>query len=582
MSEQGARPIVSPLLEVLREQAGQLDGDVRVYETSLVERISDGVARLPEPSARWLDKSSLLQVLREQASQLVSQVRFQDIGTVQQVGNGVATLSGLPRARTEELVTFPTGVQGLILNLDRDRIDVILLGPDEGIQGGDLVTATGRRLRVPVGQKLLGRVVNPLGEALDGRGPVDATEFHYLERDAPGIVERAPVNEPLQTGLKIVDALIPIGRGQRELIVGDRQTGKTTVAVDTILNQRDYGVECVYVAIGQKKSTTLSTIQTLRRGGAMPYTAVVASSPDDPPALRYLAPYAGCTMAEFLMHKGHDVLIVYDDLSKHADAYRELSLLLRRPPGREAYPGDIFYLHARLLERACKLAPPSSPPRGGKEGGLSGGSLTALPIAETQRGNIVAYIPTNLISATDMRIVLDADLFNRGVKPAVNVRRSVSRGGSAVQPPAIRTVAAELRLQLAQFEEVARFARFGIEVDEATQRQIRRGERLRAVLSQPAHRPLSLAAQVVVLLAATEGYLDDLVLEDVPAFEGGLLARLEAAHPEIDQQINRTGELTSEALEVLTASIAKYHAAWLDGRALNPAGGSGTEGRTEQ
>jgi F-type H+-transporting ATPase subunit alpha len=287
-------------------------------------------------------------------------------------------------------------------------------------------------------------------------------------------------------------------------------------------------------------------------------------------------------MAEFLMHKGHDVLIVYDDLSKHADAYRELSLLLRRPPGREAYPGDIFYLHARLLERACKLALPSSPPRGGKEGGLSGGSLTALPIAETQRGNIVAYIPTNLISATDMRIVLDTDLFNRGVKPAVNVRRSVSRGGSAVQPPAIRTVAAELRLQLAQFEEVARFARFGIEVDETTQRQIRRGERLRAVLSQPAHRPLSLAAQVVVLLAATEGYLDDLALEDVPAFEGGLLARLEAAHPEIDQQINRTGELTSEALEVLTTTIAKYHAAWLDGRDPNLARGSGTERGTEQ
>ena len=604
MSEQDTRPIVSPLLEVLREQASQLDGEVRVHETSLVERISDGVARLPEPSAGWLDKSSLLQILCEQANQLVSRVRFQDIGIVQQVGNGVATLSGLPRARTEELVTFPTGVQGLILNLDRDRIDVILLGPDEDIQGGDLVTATGRRLRLPVGQKLLGRVVNPLGEALDGRGPVDATESHYLERDAPGIIERAPVNEPLQTGLKIVDALIPIGRGQRELIVGDRQTGKTTVAVDAVLNQRGSGVECVYVAIGQKKSTTLSTIQTLRRGGAMPYTAVVASSPDDPPALRYLAPYAGCTMAEFLMHKGHDVLIVYDDLSKHADAYRELSLLLRRPPGREAYPGDIFYLHARLLERACKLAPPSSPPQGGKgkgtspprggreigaspprrvkEGGGRGGSLTALPIAETQRGHIVAYIPTNLISATDMRIVLDADLFNRGVKPAVNVRRSVSRGGSAVQPPAIRTVAAKVRLQLAQFEEVARFARFGIEVDEATQRQIRRGERLQAVLSQAAHRPLSLAAQVVVLLAATEGYLDELALEDVPAFEGGLLARLEAAHPEIDQQINRTGEMSAEARDVLTTMIARYHAAWLDGRDPDLSRGSGMERDTEQ
>jgi F-type H+-transporting ATPase subunit alpha len=604
MSEQGARPIVSPLLQALREQVDQLDGDVRIYDTGLVQRISDSVVPLRGPRAKGLGASSLLQVLCEQAGQQVSRVRFQDIGTVQHIGNGVATLSGLPRARTEELVTFPTGVQGLILNLDRDRIDVILLGPDEDIQGGDLVTATGRRLRVPVGQRLLGRVVNPLGEALDGRGPIDAAEFHYLERDAPGIVERAPVNEPLQTGLKIVDALIPIGQGQRELIVGDRQTGKTTLAVDAILNQRDSGVECVYVAIGQKKSSALSVIQTLRGEGAMPYTAVVVSSPDDPPALRYLAPYAGCTMAEFLMHKGHDVLVVYDDLSKHADAYRELSLLLRRPPGREAYPGDIFYLHARLLERACKLAPPSSPPRGGREIGASppqggegkgtspsrggkegrpnGGSLTALPIAETQRGNIVAYIPTNLISATDMRIVLDADLFNRGVKPAVNVRRSVSRGGSAVQPPAIRTVAAELRLQLAQFEEVARFARFGIEVDEATQRQIRRGERLQVVLSQPAHRPLSLAAQVVVLLAATEGYLDDLALDDVPAFGGGLLARLEAAHPEIDQQINRTGELTAEARDVLTTTIARYHAAWLDGRDPNLARGSGMERGTEK
>ena len=648
MNDPETRPDVSSLLRALHEQTGQLDGDVRVYDTGLVKRISDSVSTLQVGPRAGPNVSTLLEAIREQRDQVGRGVRFHDVGTVQHIGNGVATLSGLPRARTDELVTFPTGVQGLILNLDHDRIDVILLGPDEGIQGGDLVTATGRRLRVPVGQKLLGRVVNPLGEALDERGPVDATESHYLERDAPGIVERAPVNEPLQTGLKIVDALIPIGRGQRELIVGDRQTGKTTVAVDAILNQRGSGVECVYVAIGQKKSTTLSTIQTLRRGGAMPYTAVVASSPDDPPALRYLAPYAGCTMAEFLMHKGHDVLIVYDDLSKHADAYRELSLLLRRPPGREAYPGDIFYLHARLLERACKLAPPSSPPWGGKgkgmsppqggkgrgtsppqgereigasppqegegkgtppspggkergvslpmegkesraslpvgrkEGGMSGGSLTALPIAETQRGNIVAYIPTNLISATDMRIVLDADLFNRGVKPAVNVRRSVSRGGSAVQPPAIRTVAAELRLQLAQFEEVARFARFGIEVDEATQRQIRRGERLQVVLSQAAHRPLSLAAQVVVLLAATEGYLDDLALEDVPAFEGGLLARFEAAHPEIDQQINRTGELSTEALDVLTTTIARYHAAWLDGRDRDLTRGSGMERGTEE
>jgi F-type H+-transporting ATPase subunit alpha len=419
--------------------------------------------------------ASLLQALREQADQQVSQVRFHDVGTVQHIGDGVATLSGLPRARTDELLAFPTGVRGLILNLDRDCIDVILLGPDEGIQGGDLVTATGERLRVPVGHKLLGRVVNPLGEPLDGRGPIDATEFRYLEREAPSIVERAPVDTPLHTGLKIVDALVPIGRGQRELIVGDRQTGKTALAMDAILNQRDSGVLCVYVAVGQKKSSTLAVIETLRSGDALPYTTVVTSSPDDPPALRYLAPYSGCTMAEFLMHGGRDVLIVYDDLSKHANAYRELSLLLRRPPGREAYPGDIFYLHARLLERACKLSDAAG-----------GGSLTALPIVEMQRGNIAAYIPTNLISINDGQIVLDVDLFNRGVKPAVNVGLSVSRVGGAAQTAAMRDVAGRLRLELAQFEEVARFARFGAEVDEATQRQIRRGERLRAVLRQPA------------------------------------------------------------------------------------------------
>ncbi len=564
MSEQSVRPDVASLLQTLREQANQSGDQVRFHDAGVVQRISDSVATLPDLPRVQPDTASLLHALREQTGQLVSQVRFHDVGTVQHVGDGVATLSGLPHARTDELLTFPTGVQGLILNLDHDLIDVILLGPDEGIQGGALVTAAGERLRVPVGHKLLGRVVNPLGEPLDERGAVDAAELRYLERDAPGIVERAPVNEPLHTGLKIVDALVPIGRGQRELIVGDRQTGKTTLAVDTILNQRDSGVLCVYVAIGQKKSSTLAVIETLRREGALSYTTVVTSSPDDPPALRYLAPYAGCTMAEFLMHQGRDVLIVYDDLSKHADAYRELSLLLRRPPGREAYPGDIFYLHARLLERACKLAPPSPPPPGsppsfppigGEEGRAGGGSLTALPIVEMQRGNVAAYIPTNLISINDGQIVLDADLFNRGIKPAVNVGLSVSRVGGAAQTAAMRDVAGKLRLELAQFEEVARFARFGAEVDEATQRQIRRGERLRAVLTQPAHQPLSLASQVVVLLAATEGILDGIALEDVPAFEGGLLARFEAEHPESYYQINRSGELPTEMREALAEAM---------------------------
>jgi len=562
MSEQSVRPDAAALLRALREQADQLDDRVRFRDVSLVKRISDRAATLQGLSRVEPDITSVLQALREQAGHLAGQVRFHEVGTVQQIGDGVATLSGLLHACTDELVAFPTGVQGLILNLDHAHIDVILLGPDQGIQGGDLVTATGERIRVPVAHQLLGRVVNPLGKPLDERGPIEATGFHYLERDAPDIIERAPVDKPLHTGLKIVDALVPIGRGQRELIVGDRQTGKTALAVDAILNQHDTDVACVYVAIGQKKSSTLAVIETLRRRGAMSNTTVVMSSPDDPPALRYLAPYAGCTMAEFLMYEGRDVLIVYDDLSKHADAYRELSLLLRRPPGREAYPGDVFYLHARLLERACKLSADAG-----------GGSLTALPIVEMQRGNIAAYIPTNLISISDGQIVLDADLFNRGTKPAVNVGQSVSRVGGAAQTAAMRAVASELRLELAQFEEVARFARFGTEVDEATRRQIQRGQRLRAVLRQPAHQPLSLASQVVVLLAVIEGYLDAIAPEEVPAFESGLRDRFKAEQQGILNQVNRSGGLTDEMREALTEMIADYHTAWLEGDASRGAEG---------
>ncbi|MCR4405799.1 MAG: F0F1 ATP synthase subunit alpha [Anaerolineae bacterium] len=548
------KPIPQPDTTLPR-QALRQQTDQRVDRAGLVQRLSDDAASHLKILPVQPNIPLLLQLLREQASQLVAQVRFHDVGTVQRVGDGVATLSGLPGARTDELVVFPTGVQGMILNLDHDLIDVILLGPDEGIQGGDLVTASGERLRVPVGHNLPGRVVNPLGQPLDGRGPIDAADFRYLERDAPGIIERAPVHEPLHTGLKIVDALVPIGRGQRELIIGDRQTGKTSIAIDAIINQRGSGVLCVYVAIGQKKSSTLTVIETLRRHNALVYTIVVVSSPDDPPALRYLAPYAGCTMAEGLVYDGHDVLIVYDDLSKHADTYRELSLLLRRPPGREAYPGDVFYLHARLLERACKLSPEAG-----------NGSLTALPIVETQRGNIAAYIPTNLISITDGQIVLDTELFNRGIKPAINVGQSVSRVGGAAQTAAMRAVARHLRLELAQFEEVARFARFGTEVDEATQRQIRRGERLRTVLKQPPQQPLSIAAQVIILLAAIEGFLDDIPPEDVPAFERGLLSRFQAEHPGLYHHIDRSGELDEKTREILLAMLAEYHATWSGGK----------------
>lgn len=551
MGEESSRSDVASLLQALREHVGKLPSQARLHDADLTQRIGDRVVPPPDLPPVQADLAPLFRTLREHVDQTASQVHFKDTGVVQRIGDGVATLSGLPNASTEELVTFPTGVQGLILNLDRDSIDVILLGPTEGTRGGDLVATTGERLRVPVGRLLLGRVVSPLGKSLDGEGPIAAEESRHLDRDPPSIIERAPVDQPMHTGLKIIDALVPIGRGQRQLILGDRQTGKTTLAVDAILNQRNSDVQCVYVAIGQKKSSTLAVIELLRSRGALSNTVVVMSSPDDPPSLRYLAPYAGCTMAESLLQEGRDVLIVYDDLSKHADAYRELSLLLRRPPGREAYPGDIHYLQARLLERACKLSDKAG-----------GGSLTALPIAETQRGNVVAYIPTNLISATDIRILLDSDLFNRGVMPAIDVGLSVSRGAGIAQTAALRTVALRLRVQLAQFEDVARFARFGIEVDESTQRRIRRGERLRAVLEQPAHRPLPLAAQVIVLLAASEGFLDDISIEAIPAFEGELLAWFENRPAGPWHQISRTGELSWEAREMLMTEIGEFRETW--------------------
>ncbi len=549
MSDASKQPDIASLLQEIRDQADQLDSKVRLDKAKMIKRISDRVVSRLNASDSQPDVAPTLQALRQKAGELETQVRFHAVGTVQHIGSGVARLSGLPSARTEELVNFPTGVQGMVLDLDQTLLDVILLGPDEGIQGGDLVTGTGERLRVPVGPQLLGRVLNPLGEPLDEQGPVDAAAFHYLERDAPGIVDRAPVQEPLQTGLKAIDALVPIGRGQRELIIGERQTGKTSLAVDTILNQRDSGVLCVYVAIGQKKSTALSVIETLRQARALSYTIVVMSGPDDPPALRYLAPYAGCTMAEFLMYGGNDALIVYDDLSKHADAYRELSLLLRRPPGREAYPSDIFYLHSRLLERACKLAE--------SEGGTS---LTALPIVEIQSGNLSAYIPTNLISITDGQIVLDTDLFNRNIKPALDVGLSVSRVGGAAQTPAMQEVSSNLRLELSQYEEVERFSRFGTEVDQATQSQIQRGRRLQEVLTQPVHQPLSLASQTLILLAATEGILDNVPIDEISAFEKALLDHLQSEHPELIHQINHSGELEDKVRATLLEAMRNHSA----------------------
>ncbi len=557
MSDQHPSANVNTLLEKIQSELKSLGEDLQIQKTGHIQRLSDQAAALVATKRAAPDLDAVLQTLHQASSQMVPQVRFYDVGTVQHIGDGVATLSGLPSARTDEIVTFSTGVQGLILNLDHARIDVVLLGSDAGIQGGSLVTAAGQRVRVPVGHQLLGRVVDPLGDPLDDHGPIEATESHYLDREAPDIIERTPVDEPMHTGLKIVDALIPIGRGQRELILGDRQTGKSTLAVDAILNQRESDVLCVYVAIGQKKSSTLAIIETLRRHDVLEKCIVVLSGPDDPPALRYLAPYAGCTMAEFLMHAGRDVLIVYDDLSRHADAYRELSLLLRRPPGREAYPGDIFYLHARLLERACKLQPIQD------NGEEIHRSLTALPIVETQRGNVSAYIPTNLISICDGQIVLDTDLFNRGVKPAVNVGKSVSRVGGEAQTGIMRKLAGELKLELSQYEEVARFARFGAQVDEATRRQIRRGERLRAALTQAAHHPRSLAVQIVTLLAATEGILDTIPANQVSNFEAYLIEEITSAHPELIQRVNRTYALPAEDRKTLMERITHLHTKWL-------------------
>ncbi len=535
-------------INVLREKASErllIEKDDQVF-AGLQEQLNEKAKKLKQnPRIKGLTR-----LVKDDLARVSSNVKFKEVGTVQHIGNGVATLSGLPQVRTDGLVEFSTGVRGLILNLDHDHLDVILLGPDEGISGGDMVTSVGEQLRIPVGPKAIGRVLNPLGEPLDERGPVFASDHWVLERMPPGIVEREPVHEPLQTGIKYIDALLPIGKGQRELIVGDRQTGKTSVAVDAILAQKGQDVYCIYVAIGQKKSTTLDVFETLRANDSMKYTTIVMSSPDDPPALRYLAPYAGCTLAEYLLKMGRDVLIVYDDLTKHADAYRELSLLLRRPPGREAYPGDIFYLHSRLLERACKVK--------------DGASITALPIVITQRGNISAYIPTNLISITDGQIVLDADQFNRGIKPAVDVGKSVSRVGGAAQTRAMRELSGDVRLQLAQYEEVARFSRFGTEVDSATKRQIETGQRLQAILKQNVHMPLSLGDQILSMFVAVNGYLNDIPVVDITKFEKGMHAYFNRYEPQIEVEINQDGVLTEKLKEEITLGIEKFREKWAE------------------
>ena len=469
------------------------------------------------------------------------------VGTVLQVGDGIARIYGLRDAMASELIEFPNGVMGMILNLEEDNVGCVIMGPDEGIKEGDQVKRTGRIIDVPVGDALVGRVVNPLGDPLDGKGPVITTERRFVESRAPGVVERQPVKESLATGIKAIDSMIPIGRGQRELIIGDRQTGKTAIAVDTILNQKGQGVYCFYVAIGQKLSTVAAIVNVFEKHGAMEYTTVVVAAASAPAPLQYIAPYAGCAMAEYHRDNGRAALAVYDDLSKHAQAYRQVSLLLRRPPGREAYPGDIFYLHARLLERAAKL-----------NDELGGGSLTALPIIETQAGDISAYIPTNVISITDGQIYLEPDLFYAGIRPAVNVGTSVSRVGSSAQKKAMKTVTGMLKLDLARYWELAAFAQFSSDLDKATLAQLGRGERIVEILKQPQYQPMKLSDQDFIIYAATNGYLDDLPVTACRRFEKELYAFMADRYPDVGHVIDTTGVADEKTMETLKKAIKEF------------------------
>ena len=471
-------------------------------------------------------------IIRQQIDKYQAQIEMTDVGTVIQVGDGIARVYGLAECMSMELLEFPGGVYGMALNLEEDNIGCVILGPYKHIKEGDTVKRTGRIVSVPVGDAMIGRVVNPLGQPLDGKGPIKSDKYRPVEVIAPGVIYRKPVHQALQTGLKAVDSMIPIGRGQRELILGDRQTGKTAIAVDAIINQKGGDVICIYVAVGQKQSTVANVVQKLTETGAMDYTIVVSATASDPAPLLFLSPFAGAAMGEEFMWQGKHVLIVYDDLSKQAAAYRELSLLLRRPPGREAYPGDVFNLHSRLLERACKL-----------DDQFGGGSMTALPIIETQAGDVSAYIPTNVISITDGQIYLEPDLFYAGIRPAVNVGISVSRVGGAAQIRAMRAVAGRLRLDLAQYRELAAFAQFGSDLDKATQARLTRGERMTELLKQGQYVPMPVEEQVMSIFTAANGYLDDLELEMVQSFEAEFLKFMRANKPQIGQAIRETGQL---------------------------------------
>ncbi len=493
-------------------------------------------------------EQDIVAVIKDQIEKFGAPVSITNIGTVIEVGDGIARIYGLTEAAYNELLQFPNDITGIALNLEEDNVGAVILGDCSKIKEGDEVRATGRVIEVPVGDELIGRVIDPLGRPLDGKGPIKFTKTRPIERVAPDVTKREPVNTPLMTGIKAIDSMIPIGRGQRELIIGDRFTGKSAIVIDTIIAQKGQNMICIYVAIGQKTSKVAQAIATLERYGAMEYTIVVEADASDPAPLQYIAPYSGCAIGEEFMEQGKDALIIYDDLYKHAWAYRQLSLLLRRPPGREAYPGDIFYLHSRLLERAAKLS---------KKYG--GGSLTALPIIETQLGDISAYIPTNVISITDGQIYLEPDLFNAGIRPAINVGLSVSRVGGAAQRKAMRQVAGRLRLELAQFRELEAFAKFGSEeLDKATKDQLERGKRITEVLKQPQYTPMSLGKQVSILYAVTNGYLDDVPVEKVIPWEENFHIYMERNHPEIEEKINKEFELTKETEEALKSAILEY------------------------
>ncbi len=488
-------------------------------------------------------------IIKDQIKNYASQTQQDEIGYVIQVGDGIAKVHGLDKCKSNELLRFENGSFGMALNLEESCVSVVMLGTDVGIREGGLVKRTGRVVSVPVGEALIGRVVDALGQPIDGKGPIDSKELRPIERNAPGIIERKSVSVPLQTGIKAIDSMIPIGRGQRELIIGDRQTGKTVIATDTILNQKGKNVICIYVAIGQKRSTVAQLVDTLARGGAMDYTIVVSATASELAPLQYIAPYSGCTMGEYFMDQGKDVLIVYDDLSKHAVAYRALSLLIRRPPGREAYPGDVFYLHSRLLERAARVAPE-----------YGGGSMTALPIIETQAGDVSAYIPTNVISITDGQIYLESELFHSGIRPAINPGISVSRVGGSAQIKAMKKVAGTLKLTYSQYRELQSFAQFGSDLDADTKTRLAQGERVVEVLKQDRSSPLDVALQVSILYAVVHNMLMDVPVEHISAFENALFDHLTVQHPEILEDIRKTGELRPENEAALRAAIESCRA----------------------